>query len=247
MSDQSTEIIKIEQTPSEVISTATLAAKELTKIVASREKKLVLGGKQYLYFEDWQTLGKFYGLTAKVVSSNEIREDGKLIGFLAYAVVLANDIEVSAADAECTYDEPNWRAKPRFQLRSMAQTRACAKALRNCLGWVAVLAGYEPTPAEEMTHSEKTAPVKTPAKAKPKVESTPVNPDDVEFDGSKVQSFGDLWTRCKNYGIPKSEGLQLLELDNQEQIIDLDEAWKTIFDRKFGKEESESEPKDIPF
>jgi len=33
----------------------------------------------------------------------------------------------------------------------MAQTRAGAKALRNVLAWVAVLAGYKPTPAEEIT------------------------------------------------------------------------------------------------
>lgn len=47
-------------------------------------------------------------------------------------------------------DETNWRGKPLFQLRSMAQTRACAKALRNVLAFVPVLAGYEATPAEEM-------------------------------------------------------------------------------------------------
>jgi hypothetical protein len=39
---------------------------------------------------------------------------------------------------------------PMFQLRSMAQTRAGSKCLRNCFAWVAVLAGYKPTPAEEM-------------------------------------------------------------------------------------------------
>ena len=41
-------------------------------------------------------------------------------------------------------------ATPLFQLRSMAQTRACAKALSNLFKWVVVLAGYRPTPAEEM-------------------------------------------------------------------------------------------------
>ena len=40
---------------------------------------------------------------------------------------------------------------PMFQLASMAQTRASAKVLRNILAWVVVLAGYQPTPAEEMT------------------------------------------------------------------------------------------------
>lgn len=43
-------------------------------------------------------------------------------------------------------DEP----VPSFQRRSMAQTRACAKALRNLFAWVLVLAGYKPTPAEEL-------------------------------------------------------------------------------------------------
>ena len=47
-------------------------------------------------------------------------------------------------------DESNWSSKPLFQLKSMAQTRACAKALRNVLAWVVVLAGYTPAPAEEM-------------------------------------------------------------------------------------------------
>jgi hypothetical protein len=39
---------------------------------------------------------------------------------------------------------------PLYQLASMAQTRANAKVMRNVLSWVAVLAGYKPTPAEEM-------------------------------------------------------------------------------------------------
>lgn len=46
------------------------------------------------------------------------------------------------------------KAKPLFQLRSMAQTRAEAKALKSVFGWVVVLAGYQPTPAEEMTGHE---------------------------------------------------------------------------------------------
>ena len=139
-----------DQVPKEVVLAGRAAATELTAIVSSRERKLILGDKQYLFFEDWQTIGKFYGVTAKVISTEELKEDEKLVGFLAHAVAVVQDHEISAADGECTRDESNWRDKPRFQLRSMAQTRACSKALRNCLGWVAVLAGYEPTPAEEL-------------------------------------------------------------------------------------------------
>lgn len=43
---------------------------------------------------------------------------------------------------------------PLFQLKSMAQTRAGAKALRNILSWVFVLAGFEPKIAEEFTGTE---------------------------------------------------------------------------------------------
>lgn len=53
---------------------------------------------------------------------------------------------------------------PLFQLLSMAQTRACAKVCRNKLAWVAVLAGYKPTPAEEM---DETVPAIEPEPALP--------------------------------------------------------------------------------
>lgn len=46
-------------------------------------------------------------------------------------------------------------AVPQFQLRSMAQTRACSKVLRNGFAWVVVLAGYKPTPAEDLTGDEQ--------------------------------------------------------------------------------------------
>lgn len=144
----------VETKPRDVVKRATEAAKELQQIVNARSKKLVLGDKQYLYYEDWQTLAKFDNITAKVVSTEEIRENDKLIGFSARAVALKNGEEISAAEAECCFDEPNWHNKPRFQLKSMAQTRACAKALRNCLAFIAVLANYEPTPAEEMIGNE---------------------------------------------------------------------------------------------
>jgi len=47
-------------------------------------------------------------------------------------------------------------AVPLFQLKSMAQTRSNAKALRNVLAWVVVLAGFSPTPAEEVITEEET-------------------------------------------------------------------------------------------
>ena len=73
----------------------------------------------------------------------------------------------------CLRDEDKWNTRPKykwvdkkripdgeekvpaFQLRSMAQTRACSKAFRNSLSWIVMMAGYSPTPAEEMTGNEE--------------------------------------------------------------------------------------------
>ena len=72
-------------------------------------------------------------------------------------------------------------AKPLFQLKSMAQTRACSKVLRQVFAWIVVLAGYKPTPAEEMTGNEqfedhedrgKKPPVQQPSRASEKKQET---------------------------------------------------------------------------
>ncbi len=145
--------------PEEVLRDAREAAKSLAAIVAGKKKPVIMNGEQYLEFEDWQTVGRFYGISSKVISTGFI-EYGGVQGFEARAVAIRNDdgMEVSAAEALCLNDEPNWKTKPLFQLKSMSQTRACAKALRNVLAWVVVLAGYRPTPAEEMTGKEHERP-----------------------------------------------------------------------------------------
>jgi hypothetical protein len=60
--------------------------------------------------------------------------------------------------------------KPLFQLRSMAQTRAEAKALKQVFSWVVVLAGYKATPAEEMTGNELEGEPQDIGRGKPQVQ-----------------------------------------------------------------------------
>ena len=193
--------------PSQIVKNAMEAAKELQRIVNSRNKKLILQGKQYLFFEDWQTLGRFDRTTAKVIDTEELYQDNKLIGFSAKAVAVKDGTEISAAEAECCFDEPNWKNKPRFQLKSMAQTRACAKALRNCLAFIAVLANYEPTPAEEMvgndSHNQKSKSKSTPPKEEVNTDlATQPQKDKIygtvicEKCGTRV--YGFKCPKCKN-------------------------------------------------
>ena len=141
-------------TPMEILEEAQNCASNLRAVVSLKKEPVMYKGEQYLEFEDWQTVGKFYFLSVGVEWSRYLEIPGATCvtrGFEARAIVRDESGQVvSSAEALCLQDEPNWKAKPLFQLRSMAQTRACAKALRNVLAWVVVLAGYRPTPAEEM-------------------------------------------------------------------------------------------------
>jgi hypothetical protein len=148
-------LVDIVTPPEIVLQEAQKAAQALTQVIKSKSKPVIIRGEQYLEFEDWQTVGRFYGLVPKVVETKFIQL-GDAQGFEARATVirLKDGMEISAAEAMCLNDEPNWKDKPIFMLKSMSQTRACAKALRNVLAWVVVLAGYKPTPAEEVIELE---------------------------------------------------------------------------------------------
>lgn len=164
--------LSIARPPELVLQEARQAANALKNVIAKKEKPVMMNGEQYLEYEDWQTLAKFYGVTARVISTNFI-QIGTAQGFEAKADAIdaRTGAIISSADAMCLNDEDKWSirekyewktvggervkdkvgetAVPLFQLRSMAQTRACAKALRNVFAWVVVLAGYKPTPIEE--------------------------------------------------------------------------------------------------
>lgn len=185
--------LSVARDPAAVVEEARKAAQVLKDVISKKDKIVKFNNEQYLEFEDWQTVGKFYGVTAKVTETKFI-DYGGVQGFeaKAVAVLISNGVEVSAAEAMCLNDEDNWsmraeydwqpdetgkrqkvkigeRPVPLFQLRSMAQTRACAKALRNVLAWVVVLAGYKPNVAEEMTGNESAGTMERAKKAEGKV------------------------------------------------------------------------------
>ena len=224
--------------PNRVLAEAHRAARALKDVVSKKEKPVIMNGEQYLEFEDWQTLAKFYNVTAKVTETKYVEFPGGVRGYEAKAVAFhgPTGIDVSAAESMCLNDEDKWstRAKyeyqngkrvkvgevtvPLFQLKSMAQTRACAKALRNCLAWVVVLAGYKPSVAEEMTGDESgessKPPIKEPQKKKANAEGNTVTfvPETVSVKEGKGNN--GPWTK---YGVKSPDG-----------------EWFGTFDKTFG-------------
>jgi hypothetical protein len=165
------EIVPIEEQkeysiePSQTVDFATKASKQLKDIVDKTKSTVILGNNTYMKFEGWQTVAKFFGSTVSVESTKPVimkDKDGaeQIFGYEATAVVLNDKGKMlSRAENGCFRDEYNWKDKPSFQLRSMAQTRASAKALRQVYAWVVVLAGYSPTPAEEVDNLTHEKPV----------------------------------------------------------------------------------------
>lgn len=196
--------LTIKRPPSVVLEEARQAAVALKDVLDSKPNKVMMNDEVYLEFEDWQTVGKFYGVTCCEEGDPLYVEIGLTKGFKASSIALHNGKTISRATAYCLSDEEKWgernkyayayckksggtsvedpgpgeitwipnpnkpgrsmpkkervllgqEAVPLFQLASMAQTRANSKVLRNVLSWVVVLAGYKPTPAEEMIEAK---------------------------------------------------------------------------------------------
>lgn len=154
---------KIVFNPERDTQKAKKAADKLIDIVKQNNWAIRLGSGEHLKYEAWQTVGKYFNCTV-ATGESEIVKIGDVDGFKAKAWVTDNKtgIKVGEAEAYCMRDESNWKAKPTFQLASMAQTRAGSKALRQMFGFVVALAGYNPTPAEEMDGVKEAFPSEAP-------------------------------------------------------------------------------------
>lgn len=148
--EEQVKTLVLEGDPEQQLEFARKAAKALMSVVGQKPKKVVINGKQFLEFGDWQTLARFFGATVATDWTKPIMRDGKVIGYEAKSVVMHKGEIISSAEGMCTIDEAKWSNRDEYAVRSMAQTRTGAKALRNAFGWVAELAGYSGTPAEEM-------------------------------------------------------------------------------------------------
>jgi hypothetical protein len=138
--------------PQEQINQASDMARLLKEVVSKAGLARKLGGrKEHLEYEAWATIARWFHCTPSTEWTRPIKQDDKIIGWEARVNILDETGRViGSSEGMCMSDEANWRNKPTYALRSMAQTRTAGKALRSLFAHIAVLAGYSPTPAEEM-------------------------------------------------------------------------------------------------
>lgn len=140
--------------PMAVIERATAVSKAIMEIVRTQKLSVQIGPKKHLLVEAWVLMGSMVGVSPVVVWTRPLERDGKNVGWEARVECVRNGAVVSAAEAMCSRDETTWAKRDEFALRSMAQTRATSKALATCLRFIAVLAGFAGTPAEEMPRGD---------------------------------------------------------------------------------------------
>ena len=104
----------IEREPAIILAEAKKAARALAEVLMSKERKVIMNGEQYLENEDWQTVGKFYGVTAKEEGDPEYVEFGGVDGFKASSVALWRGQVISRATAYCMRDEEKWKSRAKY-------------------------------------------------------------------------------------------------------------------------------------
>ena len=133
---------------------------ELMEYVEKNHLVANIAGKKYLQVEAWQFTGSQLNLTAIVTEIQDVTTEvsGKPVPkYKATVEIIHNPTGqlVSRGFALCSKAESKKSSFDEYAVASMAQTRAIGKAYRNILAWLPKLAGYEGTPAEEISDAVK--------------------------------------------------------------------------------------------
>jgi len=140
--------------PQEVVETASEQSKLLMKIVEQTKCFQQIRDKKYLMVEAWEMIGAFNNCHAVTESVQPVVEDGQTIGYQAKVQLWKNGDVVGGASMPRLFTENACKGKEKDARHkaamSAAQTFATSKAYRMNFSHVAILAGYQPTPAEEM-------------------------------------------------------------------------------------------------
>lgn len=136
--------------PTEMLARATAIANALADVVERKQLYTTIRGKKYPQVEAWTTIARMDNVVAREASTPVRDEDGSYEAVVEL-VRLSDGMVIGNGSAMCGAkgDSP-WDSRPAHQRRSMAVTRATSRAFRQHYSWIMALAGYEPTPADEM-------------------------------------------------------------------------------------------------
>lgn len=212
--------VSVARHPDTVLAEASLVAKAVDRLVKSRPDLVqVIGGRKHPRFELLQIVGSMFRVTARIRETRPLHDpDGWEA--IAEAYHVPSGTVVAVGDGMCTRDEPSWDIRPKYQWingkrekigeepvtshqrRSMAQTRACSKALRLAIGWVLGLAGYEATPAEELPEGGQAEPDPAHPQIRRRSERQAQPPDSSRISEAQLKR---LWAIAREAGLSNEQ------------------------------------------
>ena len=147
-------LVASEADPGAMVAVASRLASALKDIVERQKLYAVIQGKKYPQVEAWMTIARLDNVVAREPLPPIRHEDGSYEAF-AELIRLSDGMVIGSSSALCgTPDDKPWGGRAEPARRSMAQTRATSRAFRQQYSWIMALAGYEPTPAEEMPRDD---------------------------------------------------------------------------------------------
>ena len=160
------EALTVSRTPEDMVELATRMANALKDIVEKRGLFAVIQGRKFPTVEAWMTIARMDNVVAREARPPVRQGDGSYEAFVEL-IRLSDGLVIGSASAICgspddepwggtpaKYDREAKPPRPEHQRRSMAVTRATSRAFRQQYSWIMSLAGYEPTPADEMPGSD---------------------------------------------------------------------------------------------
>lgn len=229
--------LSIPQQQKAALTNASALAQDVAKIVRENglSKRFGSSPKEHVFVEGWLTISRVNNEAPHAkIEAVETHGEHEVVKARAW-ITDAHGNVVSEADGYCSNEERNWADKPFYARASMAQTRAIGKAMRLRHAWVMVMAGFSPTPAEEMDGVQE-SPAPAPAKQKiyklkpqegDDAEKVPASVTDATAPAAEPLVVADKDTEAvvlKAYSKPKNDkngkeyrGLLLVHNDNSEK------------------------------
>jgi hypothetical protein len=119
-SDEDVALLSLADAPENAIKQASQAASAIMGVIESKPKVITFNAEIYFENEDWVFIGKFYGVTVRIVTDRYV-EFGTAKGFEAEAeaVLSSTGQVVGRAFMMCLDDEENWGAVPKYEWKDV--------------------------------------------------------------------------------------------------------------------------------
>lgn len=136
---------------------ASALANDLKRFVESQDLVKSIGNSDHLEVGAWQWIGGV--LNVRPITGDPERviledptDNTYDIGYVCKTVLHdINGNPIGSGTGRCFRSEENWEDAEEYAIASMSETRSIGKAFRNSFGFIAKAAGFDPTPAEEMS------------------------------------------------------------------------------------------------